>query len=232
MPPAKPFKVCECCRRPGTIPVWTSREAEAALAGIRPAERPRGGGRAAESGAAQGLLILAARAYLLGSRIALESGDPQGSLGAAAQSQQLYLAAGHRQGVAWALNESAGVLTQRGDVVGARARYEEALAVCRTIGDQSCMGTDLDSLGVLRRRQGDLRGALEMHKQALEVRRAVGDRAGVATSLYNIGNVLEIIGDLPRARQAAAEALDIRRQLGEASKRRTDHEPSRQHSQA
>ena len=159
--------------------------------------------------------VLAARAHLIASRIALESGDPQSAISEAAQSQQLYLAVGHRQGVAWALNETAGVLTQRGDAAGARARYEEALAVCRTTGDQSCIGTDLDSIGVLRRRQGDLRGALEMHNEALESRRSVGDRAGVATSLYNAGNVLEIIGDLPRARQAAAESLEIRQQLGE-----------------
>ena len=96
-------------------------QAEAALGASDLQSARAAAGRAAESGAAQGLLILAARAYLLGSRIALESGDPQGSLAAAAQSQQLYLAAGHRQGMAWALNETAGVLTQRGDVVGAGA---------------------------------------------------------------------------------------------------------------
>jgi serine/threonine protein kinase/tetratricopeptide (TPR) repeat protein len=191
----------------------TEAEALFAASDLKPAREAAT--RAAQAGAAQGMRILAARAHLITSRIALASGDPQGALSAAAQSQQMYLAAGHRQGVAWALNETAGVLTQRGDVAGARARYEEALAVCRTIGDQSCMGTDLDSIGVLRRRQGDLKGALEMHKQALETRRAVGDRGGVATSLYNLGNVHEILGDLPRARQALSEALETRRQLGE-----------------
>jgi serine/threonine protein kinase/tetratricopeptide (TPR) repeat protein len=190
-------------------------EAEAYLAGSDLNSARDGALRAAQSGASQGMRILSARSHLIACRIALESGDPQGALSEAAQSQQLYLAVGHRQGVAWALNETAGVLTQRGDVAGARARYEEALAVCRTTGDQSCIGTDLDSLGVLRRRQGDLRGALAMHQEALEIRRSVGDRAGVATSLYNLGNVLEIIGDLPRAHQAAAEALEIRLQLGE-----------------
>jgi tetratricopeptide (TPR) repeat protein/tRNA A-37 threonylcarbamoyl transferase component Bud32 len=190
-------------------------EAEAALVASDMKAAREAAERAATSGADQGFRILAARAYVLQSRIAIDSGDPQAALAAAAQSQQLYLAAGHKQGVAWALNDTAAVLTQRGDVAGARARYEEALAVCRKIGDQTCVGTDLDSLGVLRRRQGDLQGALQMHKEALEVRRAVEDRTGVATSLYNIGNVLEVIGDLPRARQASAESLEIRRQLGE-----------------
>jgi serine/threonine protein kinase/tetratricopeptide (TPR) repeat protein len=190
-------------------------EAESSLAASDFKTAREAAARAARAGAAQGMRILAARAHLIASRIALESGDPQASLSEAAQSQQLYLAAGHRQGVAWALNETAGVLTQRGDVAGARARYEEALAVCRAIGDQGCTGTDLDSIGVLRRRQGDLRGALEMHQQALDSRRSVGDRAGVATSLYNSGNVLEILGDLPLARQAVAESLEIRQQLGD-----------------
>jgi serine/threonine protein kinase/tetratricopeptide (TPR) repeat protein len=190
-------------------------EAESLLAASNLTLAREVAGRAAQAGAARGMRILTARAYLIASRIALESGDPQSSLASAAQSQQWYLAAGYRQGVAWALNESAGVLTQRGDIAGARARYEEALTICRTIGDQTCIGTDLDSLGVLRRRQGDLQGALEMHKQALETRRLVGDRAGVATSLYNLGNVLEVIGDLPRAHQAVGEALEIRQQLAE-----------------
>ncbi len=190
-------------------------EAEAFLAGSDLNSARDAALRAAQSGTSQGMRILAARAHLIASRIALESGDPQSALSESAQSQQLYLAVGHRQGVAWALNETAGVLTQRGDVTGARARYEEALAVCRTIGDQSCIGTDLDSLGVLRRRQGELHGALAMHQEALESRRSVGDRAGVATSLYNLGNVLEIVGDLPRAHQATAESLEIRQQLGE-----------------
>ena len=190
-------------------------EAESSLAASDLKAARDAAARAAQSGTAQGMLVLAARAHLIASRIALESGDPQSAISEAAQSQQLYLTVGHRQGVAWALNETAGVLTQRGDAAGARARYEEALAVCKTTGDQSCIGTDLDSIGVLRRRQGDLRGALEMHNEALESRRSVGDRAGVATSLYNAGNVLEIIGDLPRARQAAAESLEIRQQLGE-----------------
>ncbi len=171
--------------------------------------------RAAQTGAARGMTILSARAYLIASRIALQSGDPQKALAAAAQSQQWCLAAGYRQGIAAALNESAGVLTQLGDIAGARARFQEALTECRTIGDQTCVGADLDSIGVLRRRQGDLKGALEMHQQALETRRLVGDRAGVATSLYNLGNVLERIGDLARAHQVAAESLEIRQQLGE-----------------
>src|SRR5262249_2503878 len=59
--------------------------------------------RAAQAGASRGMRILAARAHLIASRIALESGDPQSSLASAAQSQQWYLAAGYRQGVAWAL---------------------------------------------------------------------------------------------------------------------------------
>jgi serine/threonine protein kinase len=171
--------------------------------------------RAAQTGAARGMRILSARAYLIASRVALQSGDPQKSLAAAAQSQQWYLAAHHRQGIATALNESAGVLTQLGDIAGARARYQEALTECRIIGDQTCIGADLDSIGVLRRRQGDLKGALKMHQQALETRRLVGDRAGVATSLYNLGNVLERIGDLAGSHQAAAESLNIRQQLGD-----------------
>jgi serine/threonine protein kinase len=190
-------------------------ESEAALAISDLTHAQDAAKRVAQAGAQQGLRILAARAFSVESRIAISRGDPQRALAAAAEAQKLYQATGHRQGMAWALNDSAAVLTQLGDVDGARAHYEEALAVCRTIQDQTCIGTDLDSIGVLRRRQGDLKGALEMHEKALEIRRAVSDRAGVAMALYNLANVLETLGDLTRAQQAISEALDLRGQLGE-----------------
>ena len=56
------------------------------------------------------------------SRIALASGDPEGSLAAAAQSQQLYLAAGHRQGVAWALVETFETLVRPWNIEGTSVR--------------------------------------------------------------------------------------------------------------
>ena len=190
-------------------------EAEAAFAISDMVQAQAAAKRTAQAATEQGLRILAARAYSMESRIAISTGDPQRALTSAAESQKLYQATGHRQGVAWAMNDSAAALIQLGEVDRASARYEEALSVCRTVGDQNCIGTDLDSIGVLRRRQGDLKGALEMHQQALEIRRAVTDRVGVAMALYNLGNVMETLGDLGRAQQALSEALDLRGQLGE-----------------
>jgi tetratricopeptide (TPR) repeat protein len=189
-------------------------EAEAALAGSDLARARDAAARAASAGTAQELRLLAARAHLLESRVFMEMGDPPRSIEAARQSRALFEKAGHKQGIAWALNEAAGVLTQLGEVDAARANFEHALEICRSTGDQTCIGNDLDSLGVLRRRQGDLEGAVAMHEQALAVRREVGDRSGVAMALYNLGNVLDLLGDLPRARAAETEALDIRRTLG------------------
>jgi len=190
-------------------------EAEAALAISDLGAARAAAARAINLGIAQGSRVLAARAHLLSSRILIELGDPQSALEAARESRYLYEAAKHRQGVAWALNEAAAVLNQQGDVATARNNYDEALEICRTIGDQTCIANDLDSIGVLLRRQGELEAALNAHEQALAVRRMVGDRAGVATALYNLGNVLEKLGNLRRAREMDAQALELRRSLGQ-----------------
>ena len=188
-------------------------EAEAAFRASDLARARDAAARAAASGRARGLRILAARAHLVESRVFIEMGDPQHALAASAEARTVYEAAGIRQGVAWAVNDAAAALTQLGEVARARASYEQALDICRATGDQTCIGTDLDSIGVLLRREGDLRGALRMHEQALAVRREVGDLSGVATALYNIGNVRDGLGDLHGARQAETESLDIRRSL-------------------
>jgi tetratricopeptide (TPR) repeat protein/TolB-like protein len=189
-------------------------EAEAAQAASDLKRARLAASRAAAGGLSQGLRVLAARAHIVESRILLEMGIPQEAVRASGEARKLFEAAGHRQGVAWALSEAAGVLTQLGDVPAARASFQEALEICRTTGDQACVGNNLDSIGVLLRRQGDVDGALRMHEQALEARRSVGDRAGVAMALYNIGNVREVMGDLAGARVAVTESLDIRRSLG------------------
>ena len=93
-------------------------ECEAALAASDLRRARTVAQRAAQEGAAVGMRILVAQARLLESRALLQSGEPQMALTAAADSQQLYLAAGHRPGVARALMESAGVLTQLGDMRG------------------------------------------------------------------------------------------------------------------
>jgi eukaryotic-like serine/threonine-protein kinase len=189
-------------------------EAEAAQAASDFKRAREAAARAASAGLAQGLRVLAARAHIAESRILLEMGNPQEAVRASGEARKLFEAAGHRQGVAWALSEAAGVLTQAGDVGAARTSFEEALGICRETGDQACIGNNLDSIGVLLRRQGDVAGALRMHEQALAARRAVGDRPGVAMALYNIGNVREVLGDLKGARAADTESLDIRRSLG------------------
>jgi predicted ATPase/class 3 adenylate cyclase len=110
----------------------------------------------------------------------------------------------------------AGVLaTQTGDYAGARAAYEESLAIRREIGDRSGTANTLSNLGIVARWLDDLPSARELYEESLAIRREVGDKWGIATSLNLLGLLTHYQRDYPTARRLLEESLAIRRGLGD-----------------
>ena len=145
----------------------------------------------------------------------LDSGDPQTALAEAAQAQQLYLAAGHRQGVAWALNElpayspSAAMspapapATRKLSPSAAPSATSPASAPISTASAFFAAARAIFAAPSTCTKAGS--------KPAAPSATATASLPASTTS----GNVLETLGDLPRARQHAEESLEIRRQLGD-----------------
>jgi tetratricopeptide (TPR) repeat protein len=67
--------------------------------------------------------------------------------------------------------------------------YEQALAICREVGDRGGEGATLNNLGLVYDALGQQQEALRYFEQALAVCREVGDRAGEGTTLHNIGTI-------------------------------------------
>jgi predicted ATPase/class 3 adenylate cyclase len=96
---------------------------------------------------------------------------------------------------------------ERGDVAGARAHLEAAIAVFGALGEPS--PTALGNLGVLLRRERDWDGARSRFTEALRMTRRIGDTRSNAFIIHGLACVAADLGDWHRAAvlHAAAQAL-------------------------
>ena len=105
-------------------------------------------------------------------------------------------------------------LKNLGDLPGARACNEEALARARQLGDQPALvGLACTSLAELERLQGHTQAALPLCEEALALARAAGDRLVTLITLGNLAMVLTVADAPARARPALVEMLCIADEL-------------------
>jgi predicted ATPase/DNA-binding SARP family transcriptional activator len=116
-------------------------------------------------------------------------------------------------GVAQAQFSLAQVARMRGDVDGAIAACERALAAARDGGPLWVMLASLSELGGLVGLQGDDARAAALQSEAAALFRRTGLRRGFAHLYNEVGAIARIRGDLERARQLHQEALVIVREL-------------------
>jgi non-specific serine/threonine protein kinase len=95
------------------------------------------------------------------------------------------------------------------------ARWNEALALYRRVGDRLGVDRCLHNLGETARGRGDYRQALERYEASLQVVRELGDQVGLAIVLMNLGATTRALGDLDRATALYREALAIQQAMGE-----------------
>jgi tetratricopeptide (TPR) repeat protein len=96
----------------------------------------------------------------------------------------------------------------------ARASNEDALAIARTIADQSMQGVVLGHMGEVARAQGDYAAARAHSEQAAAIARALGDRQGEGWALSNLGEVAWAQSDYLTAQAYAEQAVAIARAIG------------------
>jgi predicted ATPase/DNA-binding SARP family transcriptional activator len=116
-------------------------------------------------------------------------------------------------GVAQAQFSLAQVARMRGDIGGAIAACERALAAARDGGPLWVMLASLSELGGLVGLQGDDARAAALQSEAAALFRRTGLRRGFAHLYNEVGAIARIRGDLERARQLHQEALIIVREL-------------------
>ncbi len=112
-----------------------------------------------------------------------------------------------------ALNNLGRVLYDLGDLTGARAAFERALAIAEAVygPEHPNVATAVNNLGGVLWKLGDLAGARAAFEQAMAIfEKQLGpEHPHVATLVNNLGLVLQGLGDLAGARAALERALKI-----------------------
>lgn len=114
-----------------------------------------------------------------------------------------------------ALRVAANLAYYQADFTDARAFYEQALDVARSVDDRLATATILRGLGTVAHGQGDRERALSAYRESLALCRAIGDRAGEATALANLGLIAWQYGEPAAGREQLEACLALRQQLGD-----------------
>jgi tetratricopeptide (TPR) repeat protein len=108
---------------------------------------------------------------------------------------------------------SAAMLERVSRLDAAIARFEEALAMFRELGDEQRVAMTLNSLGGLLTDAGDVPGALERLGQAEQILASQGDDYGRAVNLVNLCDAALTMGELDRAEDLGRRGHDLFAQL-------------------
>jgi CHAT domain-containing protein/tetratricopeptide (TPR) repeat protein len=99
----------------------------------------------------------------------------------------------------------------------ALAYFNQALPLCRAIGDIAGEGLTLNNIGSVYAELGEQQKALEYYNQALSLLRAVGEKFGEAMTLNNIGLVYADLRESQKALEYYYQALPLRRVVRDRS---------------
>jgi|GEM_PF-575754 len=106
-------------------------------------------------------------------------------------------------GLAWAL----------GEYPHAKAYYEEALALHRSLGNTAGEAQTLDGLGLVAFQEEAYDRAETFNTESLHLFRTLGNLRGQANALSNLGMIAQLRGDYPQAHASYSQSLALRRDL-------------------
>ena len=128
---------------------------------------------------------------------------------------QLFQTAGHRHGVATALNLLGIIARYQGEPEEADAHFKESLAIAKALGDKWLIAYALDNLGLTAYIHRRYEEAKQLYTESLQLARELGDKRGIAYSLNNLGKTVNQQGAHEEAKRYHTESLEIRRELAD-----------------
>jgi predicted ATPase/DNA-binding SARP family transcriptional activator len=102
----------------------------------------------------------------------------------------------------------------QGDLESAGERLDGALALARSIGDETVEANALRNLGAVVKDGGDHARARALQEEARSLSASRGDRLGVSSSLINLSDIALVQRDYEAAERLAEESAVLARTLG------------------
>jgi predicted ATPase/DNA-binding NarL/FixJ family response regulator len=107
------------------------------------------------------------------------------------------------------------IARDNGDIAGAEAHFERALARYRECDDRVGIAGTLNNWGIATMFQGDLNRASAMLEESLALARKLGDTRGIRSAVGNLANVALNHGNPDRAALLLSEAEALARQAND-----------------
>jgi serine/threonine protein kinase/tetratricopeptide (TPR) repeat protein len=150
-------------------------------------------------------------------RVAIKSGDVQGSLDSLSRAYTLAIQMDNQEQEAASLHFMAvayGMLSKPEDELH---NEEQALAIWRRIGQKRGLALSLKQMAAAQDLIGKPKDALANFQEALQVQREIGDKGGLGDTLIDLGNFHGDHGDPDHALKMYKEALQLQRDVGNES---------------
>jgi eukaryotic-like serine/threonine-protein kinase len=150
-------------------------------------------------------------------RVAIKSGDAQGSLDPLSRAYTLAIQMGNPEQEAASLHFMAvayGMLSKPEEDL---RNEEQALIIWRRIGQKRGLALSLKQMATAQASLGKPKDALDNFQEAMQLQREIGDKRGLGDTLIDLGNFYDDKGDHEQALKMYKEALQLQRDLGNES---------------
>jgi eukaryotic-like serine/threonine-protein kinase len=147
-------------------------------------------------------------------RLALKSGDPQGSFDPLNRAYSLSILAGNDEEQATSLHLMAVAYGMLGKPEEDLRNEQQAVAIWRRVGEKRGLAFSLNEMAAAQASLGKPKDALASYQEALNLRREIGDKGGLGDSLIDFGSFDDDRGDHDEALKMYKEALQLERNLG------------------
>jgi serine/threonine protein kinase/tetratricopeptide (TPR) repeat protein len=150
-------------------------------------------------------------------RIAIKSGDPQGSLDPLNRAYSLAVQVDNQEQQATSLHLMAIAYRNLSKPEEVLRNEQQAIAIWRRVGQKRGLAFSLNAMAATQASLGKTKEAVANFQEALQIRRDIGDKRGLADTLIDMGNFSDERGDHDQALKMYKEALELERDIGNES---------------
>ncbi len=146
-------------------------------------------------------------------RVAIQRGDPQGSLEHLTKAQGLSIKLGNREATANIVQALGIAYIDLGRPSDALRHFQESLAIKREINDRRGIAASLSQIAQALEKQGKTTDAWAAYKESISIRQEINDRRGMGIALISLGASYLDAGRYDDALDTFKSALQVQRDL-------------------